>query len=247
MHHSSSADHIRYLEIILDSFLTFMNFESKSDHLTSPALSSSKIYLESTHLCPSSPLSPRWLQEPPNHPQLLLWGYRLQAGTFSCFPLNSSASGKMHGPQAPEQCPPKQHQDRSPSHPQGVPGGLHSPTLDRGQQTAKQVGAGVRGQWKSKGESKPSSSEMQILMWLLRTGQWKIKAGTRVKLGSLPTRSLPDLASRLVFFLLLAERNPIRVCVEPPKGKAFGCSWPTWEVGGQRRSCSFWKQIQSLW
>lgn len=175
------------------------------------------------------------------------WGYRLQAGTFSCFPLNSSASGKMHGPQAPEQCPPKQHQDRSPSHPQGGPGGLHSPTLDRGQQTAKQVGAGVRGQWKSKGESKPSSSEMQILMWLLRTGQWKIKAGTRVKLGSLPTRSLPDLASRLVFFLLLAERNPIRVCVEPPKGKAFGCSWPTWEVGGQRRSCSFWKQIQSLW
>lgn len=30
--------------------------------------------------------------------------------------------------------------------------------------------------------------------------------------------------------MFFAESNPIRVCEDPTKGKALGCTWPKWEV-----------------
>ena len=69
----------------------------------------------------------------------------------------------------------------------------------------------------------------------LEPGRREIKAGSRVKSGNLTARFLPDLASRLFIFFWMAERNPIRICVEPSKGKAFGCIQPKWEVRGQGR------------
>ena len=62
-----SADHSRHLRVILDSFLTFSTYDSKSNHSASPVVSPSKVCSDPVHSSPSPHcLSPGGLQKPPS-------------------------------------------------------------------------------------------------------------------------------------------------------------------------------------
>lgn len=95
-------------------------------------------------------------------------------------------------------------------------------------------------------ERPAASGETRILLWLLRPWAVEGQGGKQGQVRKSTTRCIPFPASRLFCGSLMEESNPIRVCVDPTKEKAFGSRWPKWEVGRQRSSCSFWKQIQTL-